>query len=303
MLNYLLLAVSVFLGAFRSVLTKLVKKGKERNSVIMIRNVVAFFVAFLIILSMGLSDKGGSNVPIILSLLYAVFTLGAQVSLMLAVSSGSVAISSLFYSCGFILPTLFGAIYYNEGITVLSVIGIFLILLSFVLSTTREKNVKVNVKWLVMAISGMLCSGVVGIIQKLFMNEYKNSSLNVFLILAFAFTVVIGSIIIAIFKYGENKKKTCSINNQEKPVSSQSRYVVVILCVVLGVALGLANKLNTYLSGVFPSVISFPVINGGTIFMTTVFSVLLFKERLSTMQKVGLAIGFIAIIITAIGKI
>ena len=67
--------------------------------------------------------------------------------------------------------------------------------------------------------------------------------------------------------------------------------------------MGLVNKTNTYLSGVLPSVIVFPVINGGVILATTIVSRFIFKEKLSLLQKAGLAVGALGIVCIAIGKL
>ena len=304
MMNYFLLAISAVLGGTRSLLTKTIKKDGENNSDTLLRNAIAFFIAFIVITAIGAWESGGwNNVPVFMALCYAVFTLGAQVSLMMAVNTGSVAVSSLFYSCGFIIPTVFGIIYYNEGFTALSVIGIIFIIFSFVLSVKKEENSRFNLKWLLSALSGTVCSGIVGIIQKLFMKECVNSSLNIFLIVAFGFTFIIGLSVTACFKVYENKKGIPErISDKGKDIKSLTP-IYIVISLALGVILGFSNKLNTFLSGEFPSVISFPVINGGTIVFSALLSAIFLKEKLTIKQKIGLGIGIIAIVITATGKI
>ena len=174
--------------------------------------------------------------------------------------------------------------------------------MSFILSLKRDKNIKPDIKWVVAALSGMFCSGIVGIIQKIFTNQHKYASLNAFLVLAFSFTILIGSAAVFLFKFNERKSMAIAENKGEKK-KFFIQPITVIICLLLGTALGFANILNTYLSGVFPSAVSFPVINGGTIVMSTVFSIIIFKERLGKKQTIGLILGIIAIIVTSIGKI
>ena len=70
-------------------------------------------------------------------------------------------------------------------------------------------------------------------------------------------------------------------------IDNQNRQTAKQLCsiAVLGGALGGNNLINTHLSGVLPSVITFPIINGGVILVTTIMSKLFFKEKLSLLQK------------------
>jgi drug/metabolite transporter (DMT)-like permease len=75
---------------------------------------------------------------------------------------------------------------------------------------------------------------------------------------------------------------------------------VLYSSLLLGAVMGTANKLNTHLAGVFSSVITFPVVNGGRILLTTVLGAILFREKTNFRQKLGILCGFIAILFIAI---
>ena len=83
-----------------------------------------------------------------------------------AVETGSVSVSSLFYSCGFIIPTIWENVYYKEGMNLLHIFGILFIFASFVLSSRLKKDKGFKVVWLA-ALGGTLFSGLVGVAQKL----------------------------------------------------------------------------------------------------------------------------------------
>ena len=67
------------------------------------------------------------------------------------------------------------------------------------------------------------------------------------------------------------------------------------LAIFSGAALGMIHSLNLYLSGVLPSIVFFPVVNGGLILMTAMVSVVVFHERLKVKQIAGLILGVIII--------
>ena len=296
-MEYFLLVISVFLGTTKSILSKTVKSPNERAHRTLFSNAVMFTVAFIVVTLIGMrSFDSIQNVPFFLSLGYAICTVGGQVALMQAVSMGSVSISSLFYSCGFLLPTLFGTIYYTENFHFLQGIGIFLIVIAFLLSIEKSDK-KFSVKWLIYALLGLFFSGMVGIIQKLFVKEYQEVSLDIFLSVSFAFMIFLSGMLYAILLIYAKKK--ASDTSLEKSKTAGKTWIALI---VLGGTIGLANKLNTYLTGVLPSVVSFPVINGGTIFLTSIVSMSLFKEKLSVKQKVAIVIGIVAILCIGIGK-
>lgn len=293
MINYILLASSVLLGSFKNIFTKKVKNKSNDFFGVSKANLFLFAIAFLVVYIFYFIKNGFViNAPILISFCYAIFTLLAQISLFVAVGSGPVAVSSLFYSCGFILPTIYGIIAYNEQVNVLQIIGISLILVSFVLATQFTGKGKLNFKWLLSALGGLIFSGLVGICQKIFVKEYTTYSLDGFLCLSFLIMIFLSAIMLGVC-VAFNKKKP-------KPTKEKNLKIFVISSLVLGVIIGLANKLNTYLSGVFISAVSFPTINGGTIIFTALMSAVLLKEKLSVKQWIGIIIGFLAILLIAL---
>lgn len=306
-MEYILLAIAVMLGASKNIFTKIVKKNAVSFYDTMKMNVITFAFALVAVFLIGITSiKTTFQVPWALVVCYAVCTLGSQVALMKAVELGSVSISSLFYSCGFMLPTLFGSIYYQEEINALHIVGLVLIIVSFVCSAKKEEGKKFNFAWLIAALGGLLFSGMVGIMQKLFTNECVEYKLDNFLCVAFMLIIAISAVAM-FFAWLYNRKKQGQVQPQpqDKVDCKVKTSVLVkqyIFTVLLGVVMGLVNKTNTFLSGVLPSVLVFPIINGGVILTTTICSMLIFKEKLTLMQKIGLVIGILGIISITIGK-
>lgn len=56
------------------------------------------------------------------------------------------------------------------------------------------------------------------------------------------------------------------------------------------------NYINLKLSGVLPSQLFFPLVNGSTIILSSVMSVVVFKEHLSKKQAVGLIGGITSLV-------
>jgi drug/metabolite transporter (DMT)-like permease len=76
---------------------------------------------------------------------------------------------------------------------------------------------------------------------------------------------------------------------------------LLFLMLVSGVCGAVNNKLNLYLSGVIDSVVFFPVVNGGGLVLTTLASLLIFKERLRTKQWIGILFGIASVLCLCIG--
>ena len=85
--------------------------------------------------------------------------------------------------------------------------------------------------------------------------------------------------------------------------TSEGKLDIVAICIpiALGVMSAINHRLNLYLSGVMPSAVFFPIVNGGGLVLTTLSAVLLFKERLGKRQWLGVALGVLSVLCLCIG--
>ena len=297
-MEYIILVLSVVLATSKSLLSKVVKTPSERAYKTFFSNVIIFLVAFGVVTLIGhKSLKNLEELPIILSFFYALFTVGAQISFMQAITIGPISFSSLLYFCSFLVPTIFGVVYYKESFHFVQIIGIALIVLALILSTEKGEK-KLSGKWLIAIVISSFCSGMVAVVQLLFVKDYPQVSLDTFLGVAFGFMAVLSVTVFILLIYIE--KKRC--NKEKITIKLIPNKKEIFPLLVLGFVIGLVNKTNTYLAGVLPSIIFFPVMHGGTIFLTSILSMLLFKENLSIKQKIALLVGVVAILCIGIGK-
>lgn len=297
-MNYFLLFVSASLGALTSLISRFVKKDSDDVALSSTSNAATFLIAFLTIFLFGQFSIGGdffssiSRVPFHLAALYGVAMATAQFSFLLAVGRGSVSVSTLFYSCGFILPTFWGAIRFHESIRFLALLGVALVVASFALSTKKsDKKEKSDARWFVFAIVAAVCSGVVGIAQKEFAAVATCSS-DVFLFVAFAIS--------AVFSFLLSLTLSARRKGARKRAEKGDFKRALLGALPLGAVMGCANKLNTYLAGKFESVVTFPCVNGGRILLTAVLSAWIFKEKQTLRQKIAVGVGFLGIIFISI---
>ena len=129
--------------------------------------------------------------------------------------------------------------------------------------------------------------------------------LNNFLCVAFLLIILMS--VLAVFMSRLRNKQNQKPQSTASQTKGKKENVLLIkqriFTIALGCVMGLVNKTNIYLSGILPSVIVFPVINGGGILATTICSRFIFKEKLSWAQKIGLLLGILGIISITIGKL
>lgn len=285
-MNYLLLIISVACGVAKNLISK---SGNDKFSWpdgMLFSNIITALLAIVIFMS------GKTNFSSMMSpgIIVQAFVLGActmlsQMLHIIAVKNGSVSVCSLIYSCGFVIPTIFGIAAFGDYVSVTAIIGIIMLMAGIYAVSMPDSCGSNGKKWLIPAFLAMLSSGMVGIIQKLYRHIYPECGLNEFLVLSFGFMLVMSLVLkLALRKPCEKEK-----------VEKNGKYWMSMM--ILAVSVVAANKLNLYLSGVMSSSIFYPCVNGGCIVATALSSRVLFREKLTLLQWVGIVGSVIAIIL------
>lgn len=285
-MEYILTFLSVVLGTGKNIISKLGSNYFSNIADCMKLNMVTSLLACAVF---GLAAGGRfagekDTIFFILSFLYGLCTLFSQVFYIAAVKGGAVSICSLIYSCGFIIPTVFAAIFFKESVTPLKIIGISLLTVCTVTVSYKKEKTK-EYKWLIPACLAMLSSGGVGVLQKIVRNSYPQWNIDEYLFFAFAFMFFLSC-----FGMAANKGKSNGYS---------VKYAVCTM--LLSVCVAGANKLNLYLSGVLSGVVFFPCVNGGCLIASSLMSGLIFKERFDIKKIIAISGSIIAIILVSCG--
>lgn len=287
-MEYLLIAASVAASSARSIVSKKLSSASVKLESFGKINAVMSFCAFAVVAIyacvVGLWKI--SALTLILSVLYAIFTVFSQLFLMRALNCGEVSAVTFFYSCGFIIPTLAGTFIWHENFSLTKIIGVLLLVTAFFLCARKNSGTKSRKKsWVLFALIAMVSSGIVGLIQKLHQSSEGENELGMFLISAFAVCTLISVSIALIF--GRNKPKTVG----------RAEITPSLVC---GICVGAANIVNLKLSGVIPALIFYPAVNGGVVIVSTLAARIFIGEKINRAGIIGLAIGIIAIALIAL---
>ncbi len=279
-MEYIFLLCSVLCAGIKSVFSKISNDCLDEKNNVYTFNLFLFLTGGVVFFCVGWQHIFPLHPQtLLLAVVYAFFTLSSQILLMQATKHGDVALSSMFYSSGFLVPIAFSAVAYGEFPIFRQYIGMALLLVAFAVGV-KIKNGGVSLKWLIFALSAMLAAGSVAVIQKVFRMSPQKEQMYGFLLIAFAIMILTTLIIMP-------KKRT-------KPKPGFYRNAVII-----GICMAGANILNLYLSGVLPSVIVFSVLNGGAIVSSTLGAGIILKERLSFRKKIGVTLAIVSILLIA----
>lgn len=293
-MNYLLLLLSTLASGAKGVMCKKIGSDASNKNRMFLYNGVIFLTASLIIL-ISLSDRLGevvglSRYSFLLALAFAFFLLFTQTSEILAMTFGSVSLTMLIFSCGFLIPIFYGCIFLGEGISEFQIVGLGILVVSMVLIISPKKGEKISFPWLIFSALAMLGSGINAVIQKIHQaSDYKNELLP-FLFWALFFSSIF-SFIACFLTRGSTSEK------ESKQISLRASVTFLLLG---GICVGVLNILNLRLAGKIPAVVQFPIYSIGSMIITGLAGKFIFRETLSRKNFIGFGIGCIAITIIAL---
>lgn len=206
-----------------------------------------------------------------------------------AMATGPVSLSTLIGSCAFLIASAFGIIYYGEKIHFVQIFGMILLLFAlFLCVNPRRSKEPLSIRWFLYCFGFFLAGGLVGILYKLFGTSSARSEVDAMLLTASLVSTLL------FFSFGLLQKK-----NKAATSLSKSTLLFMLLC---GIASCLYIRMNVTLSNLIPSVIFFPVSNGGMVILSAIAGKILFKEKLSQIQTIGIITGCIAVVMIGCGE-
>ena len=252
--------------------TKL-KTAKHINSF----NMIVYSVRVLIFGLLLLKEKL-SVFTILLGLIFGVVTMLSNFYKMIALSNGPMHITLLITTSSMIIPTMSG-IFFGEVFSAAKLCMVFLLIVFIYLSFQKSSETKINKKWIFYSALAFIFQGTVGVLQKIHQSSIHKTEVSGFLFVAFICAIV--------FCFIRNRGF-----NQEIKLGKKTVFIGLICG---GCSFGM-NYINLKLSGLLPSQLFFPLVNGSVIILGSVMSACIFKEKLSKRQTVGLIGGIVSLI-------
>ena len=202
----------------------------------------------------------------------------------LSSQKAGVAITAVFSKMSVVVPVIAGIFLYSETLNWLKILGIISTFAAFILIFYKKDKSKIRWAVIILPIIIFFGNGLIDTFLKYIEHHYISGDYNLFLTMIFVTALVLG-ILISIFKYLRTKK----------PFTTAT--------IIGGSVLGLINYTTTYFMlmamGVFQSNVLFPIQNVGIVMLSALFGLLLFREKLSLINWVGILLSIMAILLIA----
>ena len=294
--TYFILAISMAAALAGSLFRKAFSnKGSETMLARHIFNAGVSFISALILWVWSGFDISMSVFTLILGIIFGLVVAIQHIANLQAIETGPLSYTSVIISLSTLIPALSGAIIWKESISTIQMIGMVLLAVCLILSVNKDTGgKKASMRWLIFCGIAFLFNGLIGVMQKWHQSSDHASELNAFLVIAFASSLLYSLISALIIVFTQRKAET---QKNASIIKASFAPVLIFMMLVCGAGSAINHKLNLFLSGVLPSAVFFPMVNGGGLILVTVCAVIFFKERLTIKQWGGLVLGIVSVIL------
>ena len=294
----ILLAISIAIGLVGTLLRADFSKRRSSG----IRSYYRFTGVMSVLCALGIwlldGPEHGFGLPklstysLLLGALFGLVTMIQCLVNIAALRVGPLSYTTVIISLATIIPALSGVIFWDEGLGTLQIIGMVLMVGCFFFSVDNTKTGSekpVTVKWLILCGIAFCCTGAIGVMQKIHQTSPYKDELCGFLIVAF----IVSAVICFILRLLSRRSGTV----EEKPAVRTGTGMFLAYCAIIGISTAGINLFNLYLSGAMPAAVFFPIVNGGSLVLVTIASLILFRERLTVRQWIGMGMGTAAVLL------
>lgn len=289
---YALLALSTLTAAGKTILLKKIGVDAGSTRQLFASNAASFlFAAFFSLLFSGFRLRTLFNISsysLSMAVLFALCVVVTYLSQTKAMSCGNGSTTMLIYSTGFLVPILFGSIFYRETVSVVQLLslGLLLIALVLILRPSSAARIKPSLTWIFFSFLSAFGSGMIAVLQKI---HQRSSQADEFALLLTWEFIIAGTVLSLITALLTKPSAQSSLTKKRLLVAGCSGFFVCAL-----------NTLNIRLAGKLPAIIVFPIYNIGNLILSGVLCAILFREKISRRELLGFGIGCVALLLIGI---
>lgn len=195
-----------------------------------------------------------------------------------------ISITAISSRMSVVMPVALGFLIFNDPVNIFKITGIILALIAFYLTSKKDKNIIVNPKYAWLPVLLFIAVGTNDSMFKIAEHFYIGGDFVVFLATAFGVALILGMVVL-LFKRIESKE------------------IFALKNLVAGIILGLLNWFSTlyFLKGldIFDVSVFVPIYNIGVVALSAIIGLLVFKEKLTNLNWIGILLAIVAIFLIA----
>ena len=201
----------------------------------------------------------------------------------------SIAITSMYAAASVIIPIGFDKLFFGENITTGKIIGLCLFLVSayFIVGNSSDSKRKFTLKTFIVCIMILITNGLGAVAIQSFAKYSNTGNDSLFMALSYAVNAILLLIAYLIVLSKNNKK----VSNAQTPGKN-----LFILGGASAVFQFVTQQIQTNAAVVVPATILFPFSTASGVITGAVVGWIMFKEKLSVKNIIGILTGIISLI-------
>ena len=275
---------------FLSVLKVLVQGATAKNKINSVKDCLIFTGAVSLASALFLSALFLRSTPtreeLLFALLYAAFSTGFQFCYVLAFRSGPISVTSTITSFAVVIPIVFGAVSYHTSISVLAYVALGLMAISLLLIPDKGQDPPGDAPnhrgvWLLFTLMAFVFSGLSSSMQVYV--SHTNCNVDNVVVFSYYFSAAI-----------------CLLSAPlilRQSISLRPERSLLIGVPVIAVCLGLYNLLSIQTLKSISATIFYTIVPGSHLILINMVGILLFKEKKTVTQYIGLLLALAAVIL------
>lgn len=205
-----------------------------------------------------------------------------------AAQVAGVSVASVATKMSLVIPVLFGVILYKEVLSAFQIIGIVMALAAVYYVSMKEGSIAISKRTLLLPLLVFLGSGIIDASMKYFEESHlETEEVAIFSSMIFAFAALTGFVVIGIKAF----KNPLKVNYRN---------------VLGGILLGVPNYFSIFFllralqNENLDSAAIFTLNNVAVVLLSTILGILLFKEKMSTKNWMGITLAVLSIVLVAL---
>ena len=206
-----------------------------------------------------------------------------------ALHNGPFSLTGIINSCNVLIPILVGCIFFREKLQLPHLIGILLLLCTFILPSLGTNGEKKEIRpiWYLLILLSFLGNGFGAVILSAFNRLPDPGSSNSFMTVGFFF----GSLFVLIYVL------VCKATRPGSVMKLPLSWLLVGLLAASALCVFGCNSLLIRLAAVYPSSMLFPVYNGVNAVLSSLASCLFFRESIDRKKFITIILGVGAVVL------
>lgn len=248
------------------------------------------FLSAAIIFLPKIIVSGAHIHTIVAGIISGLLSVGFQIFYILAFSCGKTTITTVVNSFSMLIPAFLSMWAFDEKFGVMNALGVVVVLVSFCLNVSKDKEqklAKTRTRWMIYLFLSFVFCGFHSVVQKFYTKLTPVLETTAFVAIAYITAALVAVVIFCIMK---NARKTSVKFNKKTVISGLSA----------GVVLSVFQVISTYGASVIDGSILYPVYNCASSLLLTVIGIIFFKEKLSKKQFLGIMCGITGVVLLSI---